>query len=224
MNRLNLYSALSCDVVGSTTINPEDFPELYHNLENVLLDLKKRIPGMWFRIIRGDSIECLFTNPNEALRVAIIIKCYLKYWLNSIDCSQKSREYALRFSIGIGTMRITDMESQIIDGPAIYISGRNLDRISMRGIYSSFDMEGANKDISNFINASILALDDLINKMSAKQAIVIYYKLIGFLEKEIAKELHISQASVNVRSSLAQWGLVLEMITSWEHIDFYNYV
>jgi DNA-directed RNA polymerase specialized sigma24 family protein len=51
-----------------------------------------------------------------------------------------------------------------------------------------------------------------------KKAEVVYYKLLGFKEREISERLGIFQSSVNTRSTNAQWGLLNTAIKDFENL------
>lgn len=74
------------------------------------------------------------------------------------------------------------------------------------------------------INMCISLLDDLINSLSAKQSIVMYYRMLGMTEVEISNILSISQPSVNTRSRNGGWKLINDTLNVFEQINFKDYV
>jgi hypothetical protein len=121
-------------------------------------------------------------------------------------------------------MRIIDSTVDIMDGEAIYRAGRNLNRISGSIMTSSFDMNMRDKNIAILINMCISLLDDLINSLSAKQSIVMYYRMLGMTEMEISNILSISQPSVNTRSRNGGWKLINDTLNVFEQINYKDYV
>ena len=56
-------------------------------------------------------------------------------------------------------------------------------------------------------------LDHTINKATEKQSLILYLKLLGKSENEIAKELGISQSSVNQHSTSLGWNAIEKAVT-----------
>ena len=65
--------------------------------------------------------------------------------------------------------------------------------------------------------------DAILNDMTVRQSEVVYYKLLGFKEADIAKKLGISQASVNNASTATKWYCIEESIKYFEQINFKEY-
>jgi DNA-directed RNA polymerase specialized sigma24 family protein len=58
-----------------------------------------------------------------------------------------------------------------------------------------------------------------VDSYSAKQAEVIFLKLLGFKEREISDRVGITQSSVNIRATNAQWGLMNTAIKDFEALE-----
>ena len=97
----------------------------------------------------------------------------------------------------------------------------NLDEISRRGnIFTAFQIIDAPESLSNLMDSYVALLSNLVDTYSAKQAEVIFYKLLGYKEVEISEKLGIYQSSVNTRSTNAQWGLLNMAIKDFEELAF----
>ena len=108
----------------------------------------------------------------------------------------------------MGNLDYADRKDDIINGEAIYISGRNLDGISRKsGIFTAFEMALASRPMNDMLDSYVALIGSLVDSYSAKQAEVVFYKMLGYKEIEIAERLGIYQSSVNTRSGQAQWGL-----------------
>ena len=154
------------------------------------------------------------------LRIAILIKLFVKIQVDRFDCHELLQRYGIRFSIGIADISYADKKEDIIDGPAIYISGRNLDEITRRDIYTAFEIEKATKSFSDVMDSYVALVGNLVDTYSVKQAEVVFYKLLGLREVEISERLGIYQSSVNTRSTNAQWGLLNTAIKDFEELTF----
>lgn len=193
---------------------------LRSGLKGLFDDLGKDIPGFWARIVRGDSLECVVPDYQVSLRIAILLKLFVKIHVVEFNCSEMLRRYGIRFSIAAGNLKYADEEEDIIDGPAIYLSGRNLDEISRKGgRMSIFEVDGEPRSLSSILDSYVALVSDLVDSYSAKQSAVVFYKLLGFKEVEISERLGIYQSSVNVRATNAKWGLLNRAIRDFEGFD-----
>jgi len=215
-----MIATISADIVRSTSMNTEDLIVLRNRLRDLFHDFEEDHPGFWARIVRGDSIECVVPNYNDALRIAILIKLYVKMRVSEFECSEMLQRYGIRFSIGVADIKYADKKEDIINGPAIYLSGRNLDEISRReNVMTAFEIGQAPKPLSNLLDSYVAMVSGIVDSYSAKQAEVVYLKLLGFKEMEISERVGISQSSVNTRAANAQWGLLNTAIKDFEALE-----
>ena len=215
-----MIATISADIVRSTSMNTEDLIVLRNKLRGLFQDFEEDYPGFWARIVRGDSIECVVPNYNDALRIAILIKLYVKMRVSGFDCSEMLQRYGIRFSIGVADIKYADKKEDIINGPAIYLSGRNLDEISRReNVMTAFEIGQAPKSLSNLLDSYVAMVSGIVDSYSAKQAEVVFLKLLGFKEIEISERVGISQSSVNTRAANAQWGLLNTAIKDFEALE-----
>lgn len=217
-----MVATISADIVKSTSLETRDIIELRKRLlslfERIETDM---LPGFWGRIVRGDTIECFVPDCGKALRIAIIIKLFVRMCAEEMGASYFTRHYGIRLSIGIGGMKYVDAKEDIMDGPAIYLSGRNLDAIGAnRDVYSIIGLESDAVGIHWLLDSYVSLLDNLISSYSNKQVEVVFYKLLGYKERQISEMLNIYQSAVNSRSSLAKWGLLEMAIKDFEHLNF----
>lgn len=216
-----MIATISADIVRSTSLRTEDLMLLRDRLWGLLEEFEKDSPGFWARIVRGDSVECVVPTYHDSLRLAILIKLFVKMQAERLDCHELLRRHGIRFSIGMGDLDYADRKDDIINGEAIYISGRNLDEISRSSsIFTAFEMAKASKSINEIMDSYVALIGNLVDSYSAKQAEVVFYKLFGYKEKEIGERLGIYQSSVNTRSGQAQWGLLRTAIRDFEEMNF----
>lgn len=215
-----MIATISADVVRSTSLKTEDLIALRNSLRELLDDFEKDYPGFWARIVMGDSIECVVPEYRYALRIAILIKLFVKMHVDAFGCNELLKRYGVRFSIGIADIDYVDKTEDIINGPAIYLSGRNLDEITRRGLYSVMEIENVSKSFSNVMDSYVALVGNLVDSYSVKQAEVVFYKLLGYKEVDISKRLGIYQSAVNMRSTSAQWGLLNTAIKDFENMSF----
>lgn len=217
------YSVISGDIVSSTSLNSEDRKRVEENLRHLLSDLKQEF-NVYGRIIKGDYLECVVPNPAEGLQVALAIKSFVK--AIPVDIKKYKKEdnrvkqfkiHGIRLAIGYGELSRYSPEEGIIDGEAIYLSGReisgettyNKERIVIKNtlFFASKD-EDLNK---NFL--PILALlDVLLSKSTPRQCEVLHLKLMNNQEEGIAKRLGIGQSAVNQHSTGVGWNAIEEAV------------
>lgn len=236
-----IYSAMnatiSADIISSTALSTNSLTLLQAELSNLmqLLEDKYGRDDFWGRLIKGDSIECFIRNPQNALRIALLIKSLVK---KSAVCADDShtqdkgnkrfelfKTYGVRVAVGIGEMRLVDRTSDMMDGEAIYASGRALENQSTSQkskIIIKNTMFFVSKDVllSEQMNAFLALADMLFKKSRESQCEVIYYRLLGYSENEIADKLHINQSSVNQRSTSFGWNAIEQFLNYYEKLTF----
>ena len=215
-----MVSTISADIVRSTSLKTKDLIELRNELQRLFVRFEKKYYGFWARIVKGDGIECFVPECKYVLRIAILIKLYVKMHVDNFDCHELLQKHGIRFSIGVADIKYADKKEDIINGPAIYMSGRNLDEISKNStVYTAFEMDNVSDELNGVLDSYVAMLNNIVDAYSAKQSEVIFYKLQGYKEIDISELLGIYQSSVNTRATKAQWGLV-----NMAMIDFENLV
>lgn len=215
-----MIATLSADIVRSTSLRTMDFIHLRNLLRDLFDDFEKSYPGFWARIVRGDGIECYIPEHKYALRMAILIKLFVKVQVSAFDCHELLQRHGIRFSIGIAEENYADRNEDIINGPAIFLSGRNLDKISRRDdVFTAIEIDKASRSFNDLLDSYVGLLNNMVDSYSAKQAEVVFYKLLGYKEVEIGERLGIYQSSVNTRSTNAQWGLLNTAIMDFEELN-----
>lgn len=216
-----MIATISADIVHSTSLSIRNWISLRVQLKGLLDDFARDYSGFWSRIVRGDSIECVVPNYKDALRIAIMIKLFVKMQVAKYDCSELLQKYGIRFSIGIDDLEYANKKADIISGSAIYLSGRNLDEISRRdNVYTAFELGRAFQSANEMLDSYVALVSDIVDSYSVKQSEVVFYKLLGYKEVEISERLGIYQSSVNTRSTGAQWNLLNKAINDFEKFDF----
>ena len=218
-----MYATISADIVSSTSLSEVETIELKQYIEEQLKMLETLYPGSWGRLIKGDYIECVVPNASNAFRIALIIKNSIKaFEVEKTLGSKLFYTYGARISIGIGGMRIVDREQGIMDGEAIYLSGRSLAKMGSLS-KGALTIETINENLSQNLRVIAVLTDAILNDATPKQSQVIYYKLLGYKESEIAEKMKIYQSGVNNHSSSAKWYCIEEALNYFEQIKFGSY-
>lgn len=218
-----MYATLSADIVSSTSLSKEGTIELKQRIDCLFQLLGEKFPGFWGRQIKGDYIECLIPKVSDSLRIALIIKSSIKsITLPEIKHNKNFQTYGIRIAIGIGEMRIIDEKEGILDGEAIYLSGRAIENMTSpnKGTLSIHIKDDV---LPSSLNTIAILTDALMNNATKKQSEVLFYKLLSVKEEDIAEILGISQPGVNSHSSSAKWYCIEEALNYFEQIKFEKY-
>lgn len=218
-----MYATISADIVSSTSLCIEETIALKQRIEDLFSVLEKRFPGFWGRLIKGDYIECLLPSAKDGFRVALIIKSCIKSFPIAEPKKKKLfQTYGIRIALGIGDMRIVDKEQGIMDGEAIYLSGRTLSGMGAPNKNGTFLIEPADMQLKPALQTVGMLTDALLNNATKRQSEVIYYKLLSKSEQEIADILGVKQSGINQHSTSAKWYCIEEALNYFEQLNFEN--
>lgn len=223
-------ATISADIVSSTSLNVEELTLLQSEIRQFLDGLSEKSQGKdWGRLFKGDSVEIFLANPNEALRVALLLKTLVKKtfsWGKETNIKRELfRKYGIRLAIGIGEMRIADQKQDVLDGDAIYYSGRLLESQNNNGnersaVKRTMFFGSGNVSLSEHIDVVLGLLDVVLNKATSVQCAVLHYKLLEIQEEEIAKLLNVTQPAVNKQGKSFGWNAIESAVNYFEKLDF----
>lgn len=219
---------LSADIVAFTSLDEELRNQLIEYLNILIKSLEKDF-GTYGRIIKGDYIEIVVENPVNALTIMLQLKSYIKSFSLNIENSKNNRlknfkNYGVRIAMGYGKLDKYDKENGIIDGEAIYYSGRKLNEETKTYnkerivIKNTLFFISENDSLNQNINTILGLIDILINNATAKQCQILYFRLLGLTEQEIAKELDTKQPTVNKQLTSIGWNAIEKSIKYFEQI------
>ncbi|MCD4794265.1 MAG: RNA polymerase subunit sigma-70 [Bacteroidales bacterium] len=225
-----INAIISGDIIAYTSLNKKG-KNLFDNKILALTEVLKKEFNVFVRLIKGDYIECYVPETYEVLRVTLIIKSYIKTIVKEIAGNSKSnddrtsllKKYGIRLAIGIGELSRLDIDKGIIDGEAIYFSGRLLSKKSTSdknkiSIKDTLYLQTNNENLTNEFIPLISLIDEIINRNTAKQSEILYYKLLGFDEKSIAKKTGRYQSTVNQHSTSAGWNAIEKAVLRFEKV------
>ena len=219
-------ATISSDIVSSTSLSVEQRLILEKELKKLLRILRQTFGSKTFfgRLIKGDYIECVLNNPKLALRVALIIKSFVKSLKIKVSKKNNKRlngfkEYGIRIAVGIGELSILNRRKGIIDGEAIRLSGRAVNEMT----YSDKKTRNtlvfrSNQENWNDAFAPLFSLLDVLFAESTRaQNEIIFYKLIDKSEKEISEIIKKSQSTINQHSTAAGWFAIDRAVKYFEN-------
>ncbi|QAA82962.1 fumarate hydratase [Aequorivita sp. H23M31] len=217
------YSVVSGDIVSSTSLNNEDRKLVEEKLKLLLENLRQKF-NVYGRVLKGDYLECVVPNASQGLQVALAIKSFVKSISIDAESYKKTdnrirqfKIHGIRLAIGYGKLSRYNPEEGIIDGEAIYFSGRaisgetthNKERIVIK---NTLFFASENENLNRNFKPLLALLDVLISKATARQCEVLYFKLMDNQEEEIAQQLGIGQSAVNQHSTSVGWNAIEEAV------------
>ncbi len=221
-------ATISADIISYTSLTTDDKSKLENKVKKLLNELTKKYKKELFfgRMIQGDYIECAIKYPKKSLRLALLFKTFIKSINLNISNKNNNRikyfkEYAIRLAVAVAPLVTINNEKGIIDGEAIYLSGRAIKN------YSTFDKQkivikktmffcSQNKQEQDKFDTIFLLLDTIIARCTSKQCEVLYYKLLGFSEKEISLMLNKFQSTISQHSTTAGWQSIKKAVDYFE--------
>lgn len=219
-----VYSVINGDIVASTTLEQEEKDGFQEQLKFLFKQLEEEY-NSYSRIYKGDYFECVNEQSEKGLRIALLIKSFIKGL--DVEIKNKKRgkyfkEYGARIVIGYGELSEYNRKDGKVDGEAIYLAGRKLSseeptyNKSKIIIKNSLFFETNNKELKERIQPIVELLDHIVSKATAKQCEVLYHKLRGREEKQIAKQLGIQQSTVNRHSTSVGWNAIETAVNYFE--------
>lgn len=223
------YCAISGDIISSTSLKSGDRKIVEDRLKILLNQLNQRF-NTFGRVIKGDYLECVIPTAAEGLQVALCIKSFVKSIPIEINGYKEEKARAklfkthgIRLAIGFGSLVRYIPKKGIIDGEAIYLSGReisgettyNKERIIIKNtiFFSSKDDE-----LNERFKPILALIDILLSKATSRQCEVLYLKLLGNSEEQIAEQLGIGQSAVNQHSTSLGWNAIEEAVKYFNQV------
>lgn len=223
------YSVISGDIISSTSLHIEDRKFVEEEIQGLIQKLNSEF-NTYGRIIKGDYLECVVPNAADGLQVALAIKSFVKSIPIEIKEYKKSNNrikqfitHGIRLAIGYGELARYEPENGVIDGEAIYLSGReisgettyNKERIVIKNtLFFASEDEALNRNMKPLL----ALLDVLLSKATARQCQVLYFKLMNKQEDEITELLGIGQSAVNQHSTSVGWNAIDEAVKYYRMI------
>jgi len=216
-------AVISGDIVASTSLSDSGRILLEKSLKELSEEIKTGF-NTYTRIIRGDYLECVVPNAEDALQVALAIKSFVKsITINDAPDELNDKRvkffktYGIRLAIGYGQLSRYNPDEGIIDGEAIYLSGRTINEFSTYKkerivIKNTLFFVSNDTTLNDEFEPLIMLLDILINKATSKQCKVLYLKLLNNNEETIASKLNISQSVVNQHSTSIGWNAIIKSV------------
>lgn len=221
-------ATISADVISYTLLSTEDKAKLNDKIKELLAFLQEKFKDQYFfgRLVQGDNIECALNSPKYALRIALLLKTFIKSIELKTSKHKTSQlkyffEHGIRLAVAVAPLTKIDPENGIIDGEAIYLSGRTMKKHSTSDkqkivIKQTMFFLSTDDKLQEQMDALFSLLDTILSKCSAKQSEVIFYKMLNMSEKEISRKLNKYQSTISQHSTAAGWLSIEKAINYFE--------
>lgn len=194
------------DIIGSSKLPQE---QRQQRLNKLLEGLFAAIQTIWpqggsakAEIIQGDSFQLYFPNDEEAIRAALLIKCFC------LSQEKVSRTYRIncRLSIAVGIVSFLHPDSLAKSGgPVFDYSGRGLKQISRTNPQLVF--ESTETTWAKAVNMGVALADELIDRCTPSQSQALFWKLAYPQQNQewLARQLGIGRSAYSQRLKQAGW-------------------
>ena len=201
-------AVLTCDIIESSLLSADELKEYQQKIE-LLGDERILILPQFYR---GDSFQ-LATKPADSLEIAIKIR---------IEMKRVHEKNDVRVSVGVGQVSTLNENVLFSTGSAFEISGKNLDQLKNRKLNLLIQTE--DPLLNDELEINCYFADTIINGFTKIQSKIIFYKLQGLDQAEIASTLDISQPAVSKSLKTANWHIIEKFLKRYKTLINQNYI
>ena len=224
-----LKAVVSGDIIASTSLSTEGKQYLIKSFEN-LFDTLHNLYQTDLQLVKGDFIQCYIPNSADALTITLLIKTYIKSIAREIETVEVNNprikyfyQHGIRLAIGIGNLEVVDKRNMVYEGDAVYFSGRLLNNLETHGkekivIKNTLFIKSGYDEFNNEMEPLLDLIDVIVSQSTAKQCEVLYYKLQGYAEKEIATILNKKQSTINQHSTSVGWNAIEKAVARYQQV------
>ncbi|MDR3598770.1 SatD family protein [Clostridium sp.] len=216
---MNLYIALTADIVGSKKLDEARRNKVQISLSKILKEANLQYRDYIIsdlRIIGGDGIQGLML-PDVPIYEVI---CFI---MEGINHSAEDDEFLqLRFGIGFGrTYTEINKDSQLVDGPVFHCARMAIESAKEKKDHAIIfkSEEGLIDEVDELSISTLLELLAIVRKFWINK-INTFTKILPYLrddmvQKDIAEKLNCSQPYISSQISAAYWNEIKEIEKSF---------
>jgi hypothetical protein len=201
---MTLSAVITADIVNSTRLSKNEMKKLMKSLETLFMPHQ-------FEFFRGDSFQVYLKDPEEALPVVLQARTA------AIRLGTEGFLSDIRASIGIGAVKLPVRSLTTASGEAFLVSGRSFDTMTPE---QRLLIAGGEKNAAANLGLQVTArfIDYLFQRLTSKQAAVIFELMQKRTQVETARKLKKSQATVHKHIQSAGWTELEKNITAYKNI------
>jgi hypothetical protein len=198
-------AVITADIVNSTRLSKAENKKLMKNLADIFQEHQHEF-------FRGDSFQVFIKSPNEALQILLQTRTA------AMKLSGSSMPVAdIRASIGIGQVKLPVKSFQTATGDVFILSGRAFDKMAKMERTLIITNE-KNKAVNLGLKLVSEFIDYLFQRLTFKQAGVVYELLLDRTQIETAKRLKKSQATVHKHAQAAGWPEIEKLLADYKNL------
>ena len=200
---MQTVAILTGDIIQSRKLENLEIDKVIKTLNHCFKEIQKlhlSKPSQ-FEWYRGDSFQMIIEEPEQAIKIAIIIRAQLRSLFISNQKNTKgvsSTKTDARISIGIGSIRRKSKKLAESQGQAFELSGMEFDKMKKENI--EFAVNTPWIEINEEFKVNTLFTNSTIKDWSPKTSESIFrFLLYKEKQEELASKLKISQPAVSKR-------------------------
>jgi hypothetical protein len=199
-----LGAVITGDIVASTDLSKPDLKKLMKNLSTVLSSYQ-------YEFFRGDSFQVYIKSPAEALGVLLQMRAVAMKLLPAVSAPATD----IRASIGIGQVKASVKSLRTASDEVFVLSGRTFDSLKapQRLLITSHEK---NTVINIGLKVTGNFADYIFQRLTAKQAAVVFELLMNRTQTETARRLKKSQATIHKHVQSAGWVEIEKLLTDYK--------
>ncbi len=213
-----MQAVLTGDLIASTDYSQDLRDEVASALKKEFAILEEEHGGV-FSIWRGDSFQGTLRDAGDALSVSLRLKALVNK-IEATPSAKKVKSQApvadIRIAVAIGEVANIAAEPAEANDEVFVKSGQALD--SMDKKKRTLLLNSPDSAINRELEVELTLLEHIIERWSVASAELVYLKLSGLSDQQIAKQLEISLPAVYKRKKIAGWNTCEVMIRRYKEL------
>jgi hypothetical protein len=202
---MSIKAILTCDIVNSTKLTAAREKKL------VLL-IQEIFAGQKIEFFRGDSFQVFLKEPQRALSLSLLCRVAAM----KLYKEQKNPITDVRISIGLGAVKLPIKSLTTAKGEAFLLSGRAFDEFAKN--YQRLSITVNNQLANQGLQVVTDYLNNIFEKISGKQAEVIFELLQGETQQAIAKKIKKTKSTIHQLTTAGQWPQIEKILQQYNNI------
>ncbi len=195
-----MQAVLTGDIVNSTKLTPSKEKGLVKIIEQALGPYK-------YEFYRGDSFQALLKQPLDSLRIALLCRTAAISITDTVKAD-------VRISIGLGEVKGQIKKLGSAKAEAFILSGRAFDELEKTAQRLVIVTANEKANISFQVIADYI--NSIYNRMTSKQAKVIFELLKGNVQQDVVKRLKKSKSTISQHASSGRWAEIEKILNQYE--------
>jgi hypothetical protein len=202
---MSIKAILTCDIVNSTKLTSAKEKKLIATINEIFVLHK-------IEFFRGDSFQVFIKGPESALVLSLLCRMAAM----KLYKEQKLQVADVRISIGIGEVKQPVRALTTAKGEAFLLSGRTFDAIAKTNQRLAITVN------NSLANQGLQVITDYLNhifeKISGKQAEVIFELLKGETQQAVAKKIKKTKSTIHQLTTAGQWPQIEKLLQQYHNI------